>query len=288
MAIYIGRIELYNFNFIGKLKEVRFGDLLICSPPANARTYHEEVGPDGKPWYSGTANINFPAFPYVDLEYESDPEHYVEQARKLCQRLVTLLRLFKKGRVHGVPYRIWDKLVPGDFLDTLIKDFSKVGLVTTRHMYELGDNDIEKLQSFFKALAEVDQSSFSVAISRFNDSYTREEDRDRFIDLLIALEALFGESGDSVGYKIRLRCACFLGRFPEIGEDKRQVFDFLKEAYDKRSDILHGRRKSLDWTSGKTCLKLENLVRQSIVHMLLEAKAGNVLTPDKLDQFLFL
>lgn len=275
-------------RFTGKLKELRFGDFLICSPPADARTYHEEVSPDGKTWYSATSDMNFPAFPYVDLEYESDPEHYLLQARKLCQELVTLLRLFKEGSVHGVPYRIWDKIVPGDLLNTLVKDINNLGLFTTKHMYELGDNDIEKLQSFFIVLSEVDQSSFSVAISRFDDSYKREEERDRFIDLLIALEALFGESGDSVGYKIRLRCACFLGICSDIGDDKQQIFDFLKEAYGKRSDILHGRQKSVEWASGDVCLKLENLVRQSIVHMLLQAKDGNVLTPEKLDQFLFL
>lgn len=146
--------------FAGKLKELRFADFLICAPPADASTYHEEVSPDGKPWYFGTSDMNLPAFPYVDLEYKSDPEHYLRQARKLCQQHVTLLRLFKKGRVHGVPYRIWDKIVPGDLLDTLVKDINKLGLFTTKHMYELGDNDTEKPESFFRVLSGVDQSSF--------------------------------------------------------------------------------------------------------------------------------
>lgn len=288
MTTYIARVGLYNLFFVGKSREVRLGEFVVYSPPANAYRYEERLDSGGKTWYSGTMDLTFPPVPYMDLEYESDPEHYVERAKELCQPLVTLLRLFKEGRVHGMPCRIWDKLAAGDVLETLVKDSIPLNLIQTELTYKLDDNDIAKLEAFFAALVGVDQSDFSVAISRFNDSYARGTERDRFIDLLIALEALFGDGGDSVGYKISLRCACFLGKFPGVGEGKQQIFDFLKKTYNERSDILHGRRKSLDWASVETCLKLENLVRQSIVRMLLEAKAGNALTPAKLDRLLFL
>ena len=288
MATYIARTELVNLHLLGKSKEVRLGEFVIYSPPANARRYDKKIGPNGKPWYSASADMNFPSFPYIDLEYESDAEHYRERAIELSQPFVTLLRLFKEGRVHGRLWRVWNKLAPGDLLNQIVTDFSALDLVETHYIYKLDDDDIAKLEVFYETLTGVGQSNFLVAISRFNDSYTRKKDSDRFIDLLIALEALFGEGSDSVGYKIRLRCACFLHKFAEVGESKQRIFEFLKRAYDERSNILHGRQKSLDWASEKTCLKLENLVRQSIVHMLLQAKTGSILTPGKIDQFLFL
>lgn len=292
MASYIARIELANLHLRGNSKEIRLGEFVICSPPANAYSYDEEIGPTGEPQFIGTGNLNFPVSPYIDLGYESDVERYRERATKLAQSFVTLLRLFKEGRVYGKPWRVWDKSAPGNVLNQMVKDHSILDLVLdsvkTHTIYELDDDDIVELETFYQTLAGVEQSSFLVAISRFNDSYSRKKDSDRFIDLLIALEALFGEDSDSIGYKIRLRCACFLHKFGRVGEGKQQIFKFLKRAYDERSNILHGRQKSLDWASEEVCLKLENLVRQSIVHMLLQAKSGNVLTPGKLDQFLFL
>jgi hypothetical protein len=288
MPTYLARIELLNLCFAGESRGVSLGKFILCSPPADAWKYEDKIGPNGKPWYSGSQNLNFPGSPYIDMEYESDDEHCRQRAAELSQPIVTLLRLFKEGRVHGRPFRVWNKLNPGELLSQMASDLSLLDLVETRNTYKLSDNDIAKLKEFYVTLSEVDQSPFLVAISRFNDSYTRKKDSDRFIDLLIALEALFGEGGDSVGYKIRLRCACFLYRFAGVQEDKQRIFQFLKRAYDERSNILHGRQKSLDWASEEKCLNLENIVRRSIIHMLLQAKAGNILTPDKIDQFLFL
>jgi hypothetical protein len=95
MVTYIARTELVNLHLLGQSKQVRLGNLVICSPPANAWQYDKKIGPNGKPWYSGRGDMNFPSFPYVDLEYESDPEYYRERARELFHPFVILLRLFK-------------------------------------------------------------------------------------------------------------------------------------------------------------------------------------------------
>ena len=288
MVTYIARTQLLNLYLSGKSEQVRLGNLVICSPPANAHKYEEKIGLNGKPWYSGTFNMNFPGFPYVDFEYESDSKYYRARARELSQSCVTLLRLFKEGQVHGSLFRVWNKLSPSDLFSEMGTDYSPLNLLETHHAYKLDDDDETALEVLYETLTGVDQTPFSVAISRFNDSYTRKKDSDRFIDLIVALEALFGDGGDSVGYKIRLRCASFLHRFVGAEEGKQRIFEFLKRAYDERSNILHGRQESLDWASEETCLNLENIVRRSIVHMLLQAKTGNILTPDKIDQLLFL
>lgn len=284
-----------NLYIESKPKEIRLGNFVILASP-NAGKYWDEVDPyytpDGelKQRQKGI-RAGFPTTPYyADLgyEYEGDPKNHVGRAIELSERFLTILRLFKQGRIEGKLYRVWDKSSPDSQSKSLILHFGALNVPTDPYSYELGDNDIAQLQSFFTELYEVDQSRFSLAIDRFNDSYARERERDRFIDLLIALEALFSEGTDSIGYKIRLRCACFLGKFPGVLKSKHKVFEFLKTAYDQRSGILHGRKQSLDWVSQENNSKLEHLVRQSLIHMLLEAKNGDILTPDKLDRFLFL
>lgn len=276
-------------------KEIRLGNFVILASP-NAGKYWDEVDPcytpDGElEPRQKEIKLGFPTTPYyadLEYEYEGDPKNHVRRASELYERVITILRLFKQGRIEGELYRVWDKSSPDSQSKGLILYFGALNVPTDPDSYELGDNDIAQLQSFFTGLYEVDQSRFSLAIDRFNDSYARERERDRFIDLLIALEALFSEDPDSIGYKIRLRCACFLDKFPGVLKSKHKVFEFLKIAYKQRSSIVHEKKQSLKWASQENNSKLEYLVRQSLIHMLLESKTGNVLTPDKLDQFLFL
>ena len=80
-------------------------------------------------------------------------------------------------------------------------------------------------------LPKVNQS-IDLALSRFNSSYERRELVDRLIDLVIALEALFGEQGDSLSLKVASRCACWL--YPP-GQERWDAFVAVRDMYRKRS-----------------------------------------------------
>jgi Apea-like HEPN len=61
----------------------------------------------------------------------------------------------------------------------------------------------------------------------------------RFIDLIIAAEALFlgADAGTELGYRLALRGACFL---ESDAAARRLTLRFFKDAYDTRSRIAHG------------------------------------------------
>lgn len=78
------------------------------------------------------------------------------------------------------------------------------------------------------------------ALDRFGFAtgmYSEGKDAYQFVDYVSALEALIGESVEAQ-YKLSLRTAVLLG---DSNEDHQNVFDFMKKAYDIRSDLVHGR-----------------------------------------------
>ena len=73
---------------------------------------------------------------------------------------------------------------------------------------------------------------------RFHDYYGRTSEVDWLLDLVIALESLFEGGGQEVGYSLAVRCSCFLET--DI-ERRRSMFSRLKDIYDVRSSVVHGR-----------------------------------------------
>ena len=90
-------------------------------------------------------------------------------------------------------------------------------------------------------------------MARFSSSYEKRDPADRLVDLVIALEALFGDSGDSsnLRYKLALRGACWL----HATECKRRVaFSAIKKFYDDRSSVVHG-----NLSKNVTCKRVKEL-----------------------------
>jgi hypothetical protein len=74
---------------------------------------------------------------------------------------------------------------------------------------------------------------FWVGLTTYNEDI-------RYPFFWIALEALFGPEGSTgeIAYRLGQRIAFFIGETPE---DARTMFKLVKECYDMRSKILHGR-----------------------------------------------
>jgi hypothetical protein len=123
-----------------------------------------------------------------------------------------------------------------------------------------------------------------VAWSRFNSYFSRLDDRDAFIDLLVGLEAAFGDGGPGeTGYKIALRAALFLGTDES---SRKQVFLLLKKAYDRRSSILHARGQKDPWVSANIA-EVEDCLRRALIKLLKLGKDGEVPQKDSWNSFLF-
>jgi len=108
----------------------------------------------------------------------------------------------------------------------------------------------ELLQGHFDA-------RLGIAISRFRSSYDNPEDL--FVDLTIALEAMFGpKEGEELTHRLRLRAAFLLGR---TEEEARTIYGQVSTLYAIRSHVLHGRtgtdRDYRRWLTKLTGKKLE-------------------------------
>ena len=81
------------------------------------------------------------------------------------------------------------------------------------------------------------KNRIQLALKRWNTVSHRSDEKDKLIDYWIALEALFSESSQEVRYRASLRIAALTGDTPE---ERRQIYDDMKDSYDLRSAIVHG------------------------------------------------
>ncbi len=101
-------------------------------------------------------------------------------------------------------------------------------------------NEISKIYSF---LMNDHHSSVSVATNRINSCYLRGSDEDSIIDATIAMEALFGDSGDQeMTHKLALRMAALSKLDPTSEKSAIDIFNDTKQIYKFRSKVVHGRR----------------------------------------------
>jgi hypothetical protein len=186
--------------------------------------------------------------------------------------LITLLRLFKKGNVsYSYIFPIKDTVFPFNLckpnLDNPYVDSSK------KDNYILEDTEIPKFLNFWNDhrnvllkinSAKTKWANIHLALGRFNSSYNRASNKDRFIDLSIAIEALFsrgsGEDIDgSLTHKYLLRVSRFLGT---TLSNYREYYKNMQELYSLRSKIVHGKTET-ELIRMKTNL-LEDYVRKSL------------------------
>ena len=84
----------------------------------------------------------------------------------------------------------------------------------------------------------------------------------------MAFEALFLLETSELSYRLSLRTATLLGNSPQ---KKKLIFNFMKDAYNLRSQIVHGKtpkigRKRVDLKVYVS--ELENYLRKSIIRFL--------------------
>jgi hypothetical protein len=102
------------------------------------------------------------------------------------------------------------------------------------------------------------------AFSHFNSSYERANLVDRFVELITAMEVLFGDT-ECHSYKIPLRCACSL--YPP-GRLRKEAFMAIEQFYGEKSAIARGSKlENVLQTLGKID-QLEEYVRRSILRFL--------------------
>ncbi len=215
---------------------------------------------------------------------ESEPNIYLQDARKEIERIVTLLRLYKEESVgfNLIVQRYSDEpqyaLSANALLHYMLWTPPQSELL--KRSYELSGDNVRGFTSFFSEYNLPSLSIINLALRYFNKSYIKPYPlRDGFVDCIIALENLFlKDTSQELGYKLRIRIAHLLCQ--NIGH-RKELFEFVKEAYSLRSTIVHGEKsQKLKKLNDSYLLQTRKILRESIKYVL---KNPNVWSCDKLD-----
>lgn len=200
------------------------------------------------------------------------------------RELTLALRLSKGGQLWAPPEFLYVE-VEGRAV-RLGREIPNVPSTPLDNPYILTPEDIltaERLLADIIALHPYSDCHFEIALDRFDQSYERSSPVDRFIDLIVALEALISEP-EAIGYKVALRSALLT---KDTLEDRRAVRDLIKTAYDKRSRVLHGEKADRQWLE-ENIEHIEGAVRTVIGSLLRIRRSGHPTEPSALDDLLIL
>ena len=205
------------------------------------------------------------------------------------EAIESLLRLFQPGEVSVRRHdRVW-RVVGEELKQLIFFDWLPIkpdpAAVYDRPPYPFDDEVLDQFIGFFNAHWEVLKNAappLKTAISRFNSSLDRRTLADRLIDLVVALEALFGDrESSSISYKVAIRCACWLH---SSGQQRLTTFKTVRDCYSTRSKSVHGGKGT--HSSAQQVNELEGIVRGSIVkffdHIRLKGSSPDRITFDSL------
>jgi len=196
---------------------------------------------------------------------EIEPGQFLIEADEKIKKAVTIFRLFKKERIgyNLMVQPLSEELRYGHTTRFLLHQ----RLWTNEkkpEIYTLEKGEVQPFINFFKNFYKI-PSKFNLAIEYFNKSYIEPyTPRDSFLDLMITLENLFlKKTSQELSYKLSMRMANILG---EGQKDRINIFNFIKDAYNLRSKIVHGEKSNkLD---NQKFLELRELARKSIIYFL--------------------
>ena len=161
----------------------------------------------------------------------------INTATENFNEIITALRLLKEGRVERQ-----NTYTRSEHPGQLRAMGGSIGSLNKRYpisqTYTLFEADIPALKEILKAIKSgIIPVRLQTAVDRVNFAAERDRADDRLLDLLIAMEALFGDSQGAIGYKIGLRCAVFV----ENDYEKRsRITQLINDAYSRRSALVHG------------------------------------------------
>ena len=252
--------------------------------PVNIGPFHMDHSPNAALYLDDLGHIALsqlgreqhdPQFPvsllYLERRYtcanDEDPTKHADDA---LDRLERLLRLFQPGEVSVSRHGVW--LINEDCSLTPALSFSTYYFKPVKPpiegLHEYGEYPLDDAtlgtlikfsDRFWDVLDEIPKN-LQTATARFSSSYEKRDLADRLIDLVIALEALFGDGEPGgITYKIAMRGACWLR---EKENERCAAFDTIKKLYGYRSKVVHG-NLGVDFTDQRVN-ELEGMVRSAL------------------------
>jgi hypothetical protein len=182
----------------------------------------------------------------------------------LSQRLasydiVAALRVFKPEAVQNLPDMTVELDQNAKILDVHSCKFWMSLYEPTTDVYTLSGDEVENFRGFWRNFSKaIDFPFMATAIHRFSNAYLKGFAGDRLVDYVIALEALFSENSESIGYKLACRVPVFTHKETE---ERRKTREYVRIAYRIRSSLVHGSEQSIEEIFQEN---MERLVRKKM------------------------
>jgi len=195
---------------------------------------------------------------------EVEPGQFFPEAREKIEKAITIFRLFKEERIgYTLIIQPLSEVLNYDYTAEFLLHQMLWTSEKIPEIYTVERSEIQSFINFFKDFYKISFSEFNLAIEYFNKSYIEPyTPRDSFLDLMIALENLFlKKTHQELSYKLSIRMAYILG---VDKKDRINIFNFMRDAYNLRSKILHGEKS--DKLNNKKFLELRKLTRKSIIY----------------------
>lgn len=196
----------------------------------------------------------------INVDFKNNPEEEDEIAHQIFDKFLKAAYLFDKGDLKIGP--IYKNFSP--WMNNASKILNIRDVILGPNILKLSSTSFNKLKTFYHEFCNVDLvkndwSFIQVAIDRFSSNITRKDSIDKIVDLNVALECLFSSPGET-SLKISNRCAMIVG----VDEnDQEKCWNFIKNTYKLRNDILHGRKEN-NFDIIPDVMELERIIRISI------------------------
>lgn len=236
-------------------------------------------------------NISKDAFviataPY-QWELDSDPGSIKTSSD--MNRIVNFLRLIKPGYIDIFNMHTFctkPGWISSPSITSQLRGTKPEYIPPASYEFESSDKATLEILHNSEALYLNDTKEFAgrikIAIPRIQRTNQRlNPDSDDIIDLMIALEALLGEKGEAIAYKLGMRAAHLCGKDTE---DRLRIYKAVKSAYNKRSSIVHGNLKKPELTGH---LEFSHRIsRDVLIRLLKDLIDGKIWTLEAIDELI--
>lgn len=197
-----------------------------------------------------------------------------QDAGETFRSVTTALKLFPNGGDTRYVTMISEQLQPFSFGGSG-NQFSEGEAITStlRQSCELSADECDAFRDFWgehRIHLRNPPDTLQIAVHRYADAFKRDESENRLIDLVIALEAALLKPGErqELSYRLSQRGALLLA---DDKERAAAVRDQLKDAYNERSNVVHGVRDEVDRGYVRD---VQELMRQVLLELLERAPRG--------------
>lgn len=165
-----------------------------------------------------------------------------EKVQRRFRDVLTAFRLLKSGgiEIRAFHYHPWGPTMDESDITNEFITVKPLG-VCKEGAYRLVVEDVARVKLLLSQVAETADGRVQRALHRFNVAYLDYRLDDKLIDNVIALEALLLPESQELGLRLAMRSACLLA---EEG-NREAVFEFVRRAYNYRSDFVHGGEPNL-------------------------------------------